>query len=375
MKRMDDAMGDLRRLKAAIEESPFDGVVALSPENLRYVADAHIATQIIIRDRLSLVLWAKGREPVFIFCRVDEGYVRETSWIEDLRPYKEFVTSPIDLLADALTEMGLDKGRIGVELKYLPVVYHQQLMDRLPHLVVEPCEPLFDRVRMHKTPRERAILADAFRATEKALMSTYVATKVGDTEKDMALRLSDGIDRYGADDVAFRHVNAGPNTGFPHIDATDYRVRPGDILKADCGGYFKRYMSNVGRTAKVGKPTDEDNSWWRRLRDIHLEIVDMLRPGNTGRQLFERATQLHEKHGVPFPFAHNGHGIGLFVHEHPILGPHEEIPYEPGMVSTVETRVRWVNKVGYHMEDLYEITAGAPVLLSDYFDNEEILVV
>ncbi len=43
----------------------------------------------------------------------------------------------------------------------------------------------------------------------------------------------------------------------------------------------------------------------------------MVRPGNTGRQLFERATELHDMQGIPFPCAHNGHGIGLFVHEHP----------------------------------------------------------
>ena len=45
------------------------------------------------------------------------------------------------------------------------------------------------------------------------------------------------------------------------------------------------------------------------------------------------------------------------------------------MVSTVETRARWVGEAGYHMEDLYLVTDGAPVLLSDTFDNEEILVV
>ena len=63
------------------------------------------------------------------------------------------------------------------------------------------------------------------------------------------------------------------------------------------------------------------------------------------------------------------------MHEHPLISPHEEIPYEAGMVSTVETRARGVGEAGYHMEDLYLVTEGAPVLLSDTFDNEEILVV
>ena len=112
-----------------------------------------------------------------------------------------------------------------------------------------------------------------------------------------------------------------------------------------------------------------------RLREIHHEIIDMVRPGNTGRQLFERATELHKKHDIPFPYAHNGHSLGLMVHEHPLISPHEEIAYEAGMMTTVETRVRWVGDRGYHMEDLIEVTDGAPVVRSNYFDNEEILVV
>ena len=58
-----------------------------------------------------------------------------------------------------------------------------------------------------------------------------------------------------------------------------------------------------------------------------------------------------------------------------MISPHDDIPFEPGMVTTVETRVRWVGKVGYHMEDLIEITDGAPVLMSDAFDNEQIFVI
>ena len=45
------------------------------------------------------------------------------------------------------------------------------------------------------------------------------------------------------------------------------------------------------------------------------------------------------------------------------------------MMTNVETRVRWVGKGGYHMEDQNEVTESAPVVRSDYFDNEEILVV
>ena len=375
MKTMQQAVGNLSRLQDLIESSDFDAVVAVSPENVLYTSDVFISTMVDIRDRLALVVWAKGKDPVFVLCQVEEGYVRQESWIQDIRTYKEFVTSPVDVLADVLEELGLVNGRVGIETEYFGVHYHQKLMGRLPNLALEACDMLFARARMIKSPREREIMTEAFRGTEKALMETYAATQVGDSERDMAFRLCDGIMRSGAEKVAFCHINAGPNTGFPHMDPSGNTVKPGDILKADTGGFYQRYYSNVGRTAKMGKPTDEDLSWWGKLRDIHHRIIDMVRPGNTGAQLFAEATRLHEQHKIPFPYAHNGHGIGLFIHEHPLISPHDNTPYEAGMMTTVETRVRWVGKVGYHMEDLIEVTDGAPILRSDYFDNEKIFVV
>ena len=375
MKTMQDAMGDLAGLKRAIEASDLDAIIVASPESVRYICDVLISTQYSIRDRLAYIVWAKGRDPVFILCQVEEGYVRQESWIQDIRTFKEFVTAPTDMLIDLLGELGLESGRVGLEMEYLAAVYYNKLADALPGLRLEPCEELIRSARMFKTQRELDALTRGFQGTANAMLATYATVRVGEDEWSLKSRLADAIHRSGADRVSFNHINAGPNTGFPHAGPSNYRVQKGDIVKADSGGYYDDYISNIGRTAKVGPPTAEDKEIWKKLRDIHHEIIDMLRPGNTGRQLFERATVLHEKAGIPFPFAHNGHSIGLEVHEHPLISPHEDLSYEPGMVSTVETRVRWVGKVGYHMEDLVLVTEGSPVLLSTAFDNEEIFVI
>lgn len=72
-KRMEDALGELSRLKRAIQCSDFDVVVAASPENVLYTSDAFVSTQVDIRDRLALIVWDGDREPVFILCQVEEG--------------------------------------------------------------------------------------------------------------------------------------------------------------------------------------------------------------------------------------------------------------------------------------------------------------
>lgn len=371
----EDAIANLTRLEKQIETSEFDAVIACSPENVRYIGDVMIDSQYSIRDRLAFIVWMPGHEPVFILCQVEEGYARQRSWITNFRSYKEFVTRPVDVLSEVLREFGLDKGRVGIELEFMAAQYMSQLTANLPELSLGSAEPLFRSARMIKSDREVEILQRGYRGTEKAMFATYVTTTVGEDEFSLYRRLADGILLSGADSVAFNHINAGPNTGFPHAAPTDYRVQPGDVIKADSGGFYDNYYSNVGRTARMGNPTDKEVDLWKRLREIHHAVADRLRPGNTGRELFEYATLLHKRHSIPFPFAHNGHSVGLEVHERPLIGPLEEIPYEAGMVSTVETRVRWVGQAGYHMEDLYLITDGAPVLLSDAFDNEQILVI
>ncbi|MEM7408211.1 MAG: aminopeptidase P family N-terminal domain-containing protein, partial [Pseudomonadota bacterium] len=197
-KKMEESLGDLPRLQRNVRNSEFDIVVAASPENVLYLSDAFVSTQIDIRDRLALIAWDGSRDPSFVLCRVEEGYVRQESWITDIRPYKEFVTSPIDVLADVLIEMGGERGFIGLEMEYLAAGYVEQLRGRLPNARFGACEPIFDQTRMFKTPREREVLAEAFRGTEKALKEAFLATRPGDTERDMCYRLSDGILRSGA---------------------------------------------------------------------------------------------------------------------------------------------------------------------------------
>lgn len=368
-------MGDIPGLENAISKSEFDAVIAVSPENVRYAGDVYISTQTSLRDRLALIIWPKGQDPIFLVCWVEAGYVRSESWIRDVRTYREFQENPMDVLANLLHELKLDKGHIALETEYLAAKYYARLVSSCPNIRISEAEPLFARVRMFKTPKETDTIVSAFHGTEKAFLSTFSSVQIGDTEKAVSIRLADNILLNGAEMVAFNHINAGANTGYPHMAASSYQIRKGDFVKGDCGGLFREYYSNVGRTAKVGKPNQSELDAWKRLRDMHHAIIDMCRPGRTGRELYSEAKKLQEKAGFPFPYSHNGHGIGLNLHERPVIGPNEDIVYEPGMITTVETRHREVGKLGLHMEDIIQITDGAPIWHSKYFPNEEIFVI
>ena len=374
-KRKQEALGDLAALERAVNESPFDAVIAVSPENVRYAGDVHIATQRSIRDRLAFVVWPKGRPPMLLVCAVEAAYVEAKSWIGEVRTYREFVTDPMTALAGILRELGIDYGSIAIETGYLAAQYYLELVGQCPKLTVSPAEPLFARARMFKTPRERELIIRAFHATEKAFLTAFSQARVGESEKAVAIRFADAMLREGADQVTSNYCNAGANTGYPHMVASSYEMQHGDILKGDAGGMFQQYFSNVGRTAKLGEPSAEDRSIWQRLREVHHTVIEACRPGRRGRELFELAKSTQERLGLAFSYAHNGHSLGLNIHEHPIMGPREEIAYVPGMLTTVETRVRIPGRLGYHMEDIVEITDGAPIWHARHFLNEELLAI
>lgn len=135
------------------------------------------------------------------------------------------------------------------------------------------------------------------------------------------------------------------------------------------------YSSDLARTAVIRPPRSEQLSIYNRLVEIHGETIEMARPGNKACDLYNRAKEGYGKRDIPFSSPHAGHGIGLNLHEEPFLTELNTVTFQPNMVICVETRVRWVQKEGYHIEDLVLITEGAPEIMTLYFDGSEMLVI
>jgi hypothetical protein len=268
MKTIEDTIGNVTRLRALIDASDFDAVIGVSPENVRYVADVEIATQRTIRDRLALIIWAKRQEPVMVLCQVEEGYVRQQSWIADIRTFKEFVTSPMRLVTEVLREKGLENARVGCEMEYLAGKYVAELGAELPGLHLAPCEAIFRRARMIKSPREKAALPVA------QALHDWIEIEKQRPERDRSEDLPAALALYTALGITTIMVLRGMSkrfrlqheAGLPD-DADGYRVQEATSSGGPRGHYLS-YFSNIGRTAKLGKPR------CRRTRHVEAAAGD-----------------------------------------------------------------------------------------------------
>jgi Xaa-Pro aminopeptidase len=126
--------------------------------------------------------------------------------------------------------------------------------------------------------------------------------------------------------------------------------------------------SDMTRTFVHGELRADVARWAALCLEAHERVLEILAPGVTGQRLWEAACDVMEAAGeltqrapggretLRDGFFHSlGHGVGLEVHEAPLLGRGGE-PLVPGDVVTVEPGVYREGDAGVRLEDLFLVT-------------------
>ena len=354
------------RFEDLLAESGMDAIIASSLENVSYLSGARMVMQRLIPDRLALLLWPGQGDPAIVLCRGEDVACRPDCWIEDMRSYTEFVTSPVDLLADIVAEKGLARGRLGLEKHSLPAAYVDRLRKRLPGAELVDCGNLMDRARMIKTPEEIDALAEAGRSTDRAIRGAFERATIGDPEKKVADEITAGVTAAGADVMNFMFLGTGTRSFEWHARPGATRLEAGHVLHTDVAGNFIGYWSDLARTAFVGSPSPRQRDIYDRLYQTHVETLEAVRPGLRAGDLYAICEAAYQEVGLPFQMAHLGHGLGLGLHEHPMLKPTTDELLQPGMVLCIEPAYLDPGVAGYHIEDLVLVTDDGRQVLTDY---------
>lgn len=352
------------RCKPYMAGQGLDAVVALSPENVLYFAETYIQTQTSIRERLAIAIMPLDSEPVMIACKIEQPTVDHETWIADKRYYVEHQVSPIALMAEALKEKHLEKGRIGIELNYLMASYYQELMDSLPGATFVPCHRIFDQVRAIKELREIRQLSYAALQSVRAMEAAVRTTQVGDSENDLAVRILKNMFDGGCQSVEFMCLGSGLRSEMAHCSPSpDVPLEDGSVIHIDFGGKFNHYTSDIARGILVGRPNPKHVDLYKRLTDCYVKGLEQLKPGARACDIYHYTRTQFEKAGIPFTMSLVGHGLGIGVHELPMLVPSETKGLEPDMMLCYEIRTI-VDGHRYHIEDLVRITPDGHDILS-----------
>jgi len=362
-------------LKALPAKVGLTAIVAMSPENFAYASGAYISTVRLIRPRHAYAVLPAQGEPFNIVCSIEESLTRSESWIPDVRTYTEFVDVPVEVLARELKKQGLDKGKIGIDLDYLPFSAYADLKKAMPDAEFVNTTEVVSEIRAIKSESEITLLETTTKQTHRAVLDAMAASKLGDSEADMAQKIANNIINYGADGTLFMAFASGARTPHPHTTAQpDVFPKPGEIIRFDVGGTYGAFASDFARTYSAGDPSAEQKQVHAALVRIQRETIEAMKPGVLAEDLFQLCKEAYPKHGLNFTMPHIGHSFGVELHENPMIRPGDKTPLKAGMIINIEPMVKHATGT-YHTEDLVLITETGYRLLTLGLAPEELPVI
>ena len=275
----------------------------------------------------------------------------------------EYKSGPVEAVAAAVRHARVV--RIGFESERMTVAAHDDLAAALPGKELVPLRGAIEGLRAVKDSGEVAAIRRALRVAGNAL-ETSARRMAGKSEIAIANRLQNEIFREGGDDVSFPTIVAsGPRAALPHGLPTTKVVSGGDLVVIDFGVRLSGYCCDITRTYSPSRWDKKSKEIYRVVLEAQRAALAVIGPGVKGIDVDAAAREVIERAGYGKHFGHGtGHGVGLEVHELPVLSPRSGDVLQPGMVVTVEPGIYIENFGGVRIEDMVFVTVSGREILS-----------
>ncbi len=341
----------LSKLRERMAELEVDGFLVSSPANRRYLSgfsgsngyllitdsDAILATDFRYIEQAQVespgfeVRQIRGGEPWFPDLAVEYGLHRVGFEADDM-----------SVSAYSRLKRTVDESKSKLELEF------------------EETVRVTEWIRAVKDDHELDLLDRAVQIADEAMAAIRAGVRVGMTERDIAWALHREMRRLGAEGPSFDTIVAvGPNAALPHHRAGEAAVQPGEPIVIDMGANYRGYRSDLTRTFVVGEADDTFQHIYGIVLRAQQAAIDAASPGMTGEEIDSAAREVIKAAGYGDEFGHGlGHGVGLVIHERPMVVPKSNDVVENGMVFTIEPGIYISGWGGVRIEDVVVMEDG-----------------
>ena len=344
----------LARARDMLQQKGLDAVLVQSPVNRRYLSGfTGTAGTLLITDSKSILI-------------TDFRYTCQAE-----RQCRDFmVTECREGLWDSLNSLVREDQvkLLGFEDDFFTYRQYIKMRENLEGIEPVPLGEELNLLRAVKDREEMGIMRTAARISEKALEHVLPMIKPGVTEREISKELEVFMIRAGCTGPAFDFIVAsGWRSAMPHGVAADKKIEYGDLVTIDFGGKYEGYCSDMTRTFVVGKCSQKQKEIYETVLAAQHAALEQIRATLRGCDADSTARSVIEKAGYGEYFGHGlGHGVGLEVHEAPVLGPKSETILEPGMTVTVEPGIYMEGFGGVRIEDLVVVTDNGVENLNNF---------
>jgi len=197
----------------------------------------------------------------------------------------------------------------------------------------------------------------------------------GMSERELFFNAEIIFKKRGELDLSFSPIVAiNENAAKAHALPSEKRLRAGDLLLLDAGVKFGRYCSDRTRTAcfdenfNFGKEQNFKDARHQEIYEIVKEAqaraIAAVMPGKKACEIDAAARDFIAAQGLGREFYHStGHGVGVDIHELPVISARSETVIKEGMVFSVEPGIYLPGELGVRIEDVVVARAdGAEIL-------------
>ena len=257
--------------------------------------------------------------------------------------------------------------RVAFEETFMTVSLYLDLLKKLPEVEFVPGSEMLNKIRQIKTAEEIEGYKKSCEVTCAIQKEFFDYIKVGITEIEMNNFIHAAAKRHGAEGHMFEPITLiGPNASLCHGFPTERKLEEGDFVLLDMGVIYQGYMSDVTRTAVMGKASDKQKEIYEIVRYAQKECIKKIKIGMTAYEAHMIAQDIIAEAGYGECFQHAlGHGFkdGLVIRGNEI---DKNTILEENMVFTVEPGIYIPGFGGVRIEDDVVLTKEGCVSFCTY---------
>ncbi len=345
----------VKLLQKRLRPSGASALLLTNPRDIRYL------TGFIGDDSWALIPMRSSKAYILSDFRFDEQIAKEAPHAQVIMRKKSLAEE----LATLVSKLRLNK--VAFQPDYLSIAQRKPLAKHLgaKHLLATDDGLL--QQRAIKDPGEVKAIRKALAIQQQAFRETCEFIKPGQTENEVAAYLEYRMRALGADGVSFPSiVAADANGSLPHAVPGKAKIKSGGSVLIDWGAKYDGYCSDLTRVVALGKMKPNIKEIYQIVLDAQMAAIDAIEPGKKLSDIDQVARDVITKAGYGDRFGHSlGHGLGLDIHEQPVLAGKAKGVLVPGHVVTVEPGIYLPGIGGVRIEDDVLVTSRGHKILSD----------
>ncbi|MEA4812211.1 MAG: Xaa-Pro peptidase family protein [Anaerolineaceae bacterium] len=382
---LEEYQNRLKKLTSQLRTQGLDAILLTSEPNMRYFTGMRSIVWDSRASNPGACLFNAEGDCILISAASNLKTVAHTSWVglDQMQGfYRSSAAGEPSSYADgillAFKKLKLKHGKVGLENGFamrMHMAYSdiQKLLAGLTDFEIADGTQALWNCRKIKSQTEIELLRKASQINEKAIRKAYEEVVRGQTtEFDLYCNIAAETFKNGCEKILQLGIRNGPGRydfyNCPPSENVVIGRQDGEICMVDGGPSYQGYYSDIIRQACTGKM----NAHQQKLFDTAVgALYEGLKHVAPGKKIVDAAKAIddyYDRSGLSQYLRGRGgygHGIGLDVHEYPMMTTAENSVFEAGMVMAIEPELCDPEAGVFGIEQNFVVTENGYEILSD----------